>query len=186
MGDELMGHFVKWKLDLFYAYRKPEGKVLDLGSGKGELREKMLDKERYFGVDINPEFTSEPKQIKQADITKVLPYENETFSLVWCSHLLEHLLPVDQAKLMKEIYRVLVPGGKLIVFTPAYNPFFFDEWQHIRPHTGDSLKTLANHCKLLPVIYKYSLLRSLPDKWQNKLRWFLFPLLWEIYGVFEK
>lgn len=45
-----------------------------------------------------------------------IPYKNEEFDMVICNHVLEHIN--DDAKAMKEIYRVLIPGGTAIVQVP--------------------------------------------------------------------
>jgi SAM-dependent methyltransferase len=42
-------------------------------------------------------------------------FKNETFSTIICNHVLEH---VDDKKALSEIYRVLKPGGLLIVTVP--------------------------------------------------------------------
>jgi ubiquinone/menaquinone biosynthesis C-methylase UbiE len=44
----------------------------------------------------------------KADILD-LPFENESFDIIFCNHVLEHI--EDDAKAMSELYRVLRPGG---------------------------------------------------------------------------
>lgn len=56
--------------------------------------------------------------IGQCDIEqKVLPYESESMGVVTCFEVLEHLR-YDPMFVMREINRVLVPGGKLVLTTP--------------------------------------------------------------------
>jgi ubiquinone/menaquinone biosynthesis C-methylase UbiE len=45
------------------------------------------------------------------------PFENETFDLVLCCEMLEHL-PLDPMNIFSESNRVLSPGGHLLVSTP--------------------------------------------------------------------
>lgn len=47
------------------------------------------------------------------DLRKPLPYANASVSFVFSEHFIEHLDEVDGFNLMKECFRVLVPGGKL-------------------------------------------------------------------------
>lgn len=51
----------------------------------------------------------------KADICD-LPFENDTYDLILCNHVLEHI-PEDQ-KAMSELYRVLKKGGTLIAQVP--------------------------------------------------------------------
>lgn len=63
----------------------------------------------YLNVDLyNP-------AMKKMDITNIeLP--NESRTLVWCSHVLEHI--PDDRKALQEIHRVLTPGGMLVLQVP--------------------------------------------------------------------
>ena len=45
-----------------------------------------------------------------------LPFEDQTYDLILCNHVLEHI--PDDLKAMNELYRVLKKGGKLIAQVP--------------------------------------------------------------------
>lgn len=47
---------------------------------------------------------------------RALPFEDERFDVVFCNHVLEHI--ADDLAAMKELYRVLKPGGWGIVQVP--------------------------------------------------------------------
>ena len=51
----------------------------------------------------------------QVDIVD-LPYADASFDVVICLHVLEHI--PDDGKAMRELHRVLVPGGQAIVMVP--------------------------------------------------------------------
>ena len=51
----------------------------------------------------------------KADITRI-PFADATFDVVLCSHVLEHVL--DDRRAMREVYRVLRPGGWAILQVP--------------------------------------------------------------------
>jgi SAM-dependent methyltransferase len=51
----------------------------------------------------------------KADITD-LPFPDDSFDVILCSHVLEHV--VEDRKGMRELYRVLKPGGWALVLVP--------------------------------------------------------------------
>lgn len=61
----------------------------------------------YRDADINPNVAT-----YQVDITQI-PYEDNSFDLIICSHIL-YCVPEDR-KAMQEIHRVLRPGGRALI-----------------------------------------------------------------------
>lgn len=61
----------------------------------------------YIDADLNPNVAT-----YQADMTR-MPYEDNSFDLLICSHIL-YCIPKDR-KAMQEIHRVLRPGGKALI-----------------------------------------------------------------------
>lgn len=72
---------------------------------------KHIPNEKYICGDLYP---TDPSILKM-DATQ-LPFESNSFDVVICSHVLEHI-PDDKAA-MKEFYRVLRPGGWGIMQVP--------------------------------------------------------------------
>jgi SAM-dependent methyltransferase len=67
-------------------------------------------------VDLFPEFYEYlDKNIQKADATQ-LSFADDSFDLVIGNHIMEHI--PDDRKAMKEIYRVLKPGGQAILQVP--------------------------------------------------------------------
>jgi len=52
------------------------------------------------------------------DLTKRLPFEDNSVSAVYASHLFEHLYLADAQKLLSECRRVLLPGGVIRLVVP--------------------------------------------------------------------
>lgn len=65
---------------------------------------------RSLSIDIVPK-----RAAMQADVTK-LPFEDNSFDLILCAHVLEHV-PNDRDAIA-ELYRVLRPGGKAVIQVP--------------------------------------------------------------------
>lgn len=93
---------------------------LDIGAGQGELIEQLgkTITVRSSACDFHIErFTA-----KNVDCLRVnlnvdpLPYGDNQFDLVTCSEVVEHV--ENYRSLLREAFRVLSPGGKLIVTTP--------------------------------------------------------------------
>lgn len=52
------------------------------------------------------------------DLTRPLPFSDDSFDLAYCSHVLEHFWYPDLKRLLHELKRVLVPGGQLLICVP--------------------------------------------------------------------
>lgn len=80
----------------------PEEPMLDLGAGKTPVAGAL-------SLDY-PEWIAPAK----------IPYSDGTFGTVWASHFLEHLRGEDAIFILREIERVLRPGGTANIVTPYY------------------------------------------------------------------
>lgn len=71
----------------------------------------------YYPVDFAPEKYGHIKDIIPVSVNmESIPFDDETFDLVYNSHVLEHVS--DDNKAMSELYRVLKKGGVCIVIVP--------------------------------------------------------------------
>ena len=66
---------------------------------------------RYRTADLLAENVDD-----QVDIADLRSYENDQFAFFICSHVLEHI--PDDRKALRELYRILKPGGKGILMVP--------------------------------------------------------------------
>ncbi len=83
------------------------GAVLDLGGGRGSLRDPITRLGyRYINLDIQRFQDKDPSLIADAH---VMPFTDSTFQLVISKDTLEHFL--DPWKVVKEVHRVLREGG---------------------------------------------------------------------------
>jgi SAM-dependent methyltransferase len=103
-------------------------KVLDIGAGRGEAKrfsDQLAGPASWTAIEIDPAGVSTCKYLgyqtvlDSLDLEKaLLPFPTGTFGAVIASHVLEHLenAPVT----LTECYRVLAPGGALIVGVPMH------------------------------------------------------------------
>lgn len=96
-------------------------KILDVGCGSG-LNSKKLSFYNHdiTGVDISYEAIKKYKKNKfkgyVADVTKGLPFKKNTFDIILCSEVIEHV--VDTNTFLSELNRVLKKKGQLFLSTP--------------------------------------------------------------------
>ena len=122
-------------------------KVLEVGCGRGEFIQafKKLGLDCY-GVDISDYSIEKLSDIKmkKTDVTcEPLPYADNTFDVVYHKSLIEHFFSPDN--LTKETYRVLKPGGRVIILTPDWvstMKVFYEDFTHCRPYDKNSLHDL--------------------------------------------
>ena len=98
-----------------------DGRILDIGCGSYPyflshtyFREKFA-MDQLLLTNIPPDITT-----LQVDLNNVrsLSIENEYFSVVTMLAVIEHLDPDGLVGLFSEIFRILTPGGALIITTP--------------------------------------------------------------------
>jgi methionine biosynthesis protein MetW len=101
----------------------PGATLLDLGCGDGEFTARVSEQVRaakIIGIDIMPEnlIAARTRGIIgiEADLNAALPVNDETIDVVIASNVIEHVYDTDL--FVKEMYRVLRPGGYAIVSTP--------------------------------------------------------------------
>jgi SAM-dependent methyltransferase len=100
------------------------GKTLDVGCGVGDMLSFRPD---TTGVDINP-LTVEWCRSQGRDVFEmiedVLPFASGSFQSVMLDNVIEHLY--EPTALLSEIYRVLHPGGTLVVGVPGLRGYASD------------------------------------------------------------
>jgi SAM-dependent methyltransferase len=94
-----------------------------------------------------------------------LPYGDNEFDVIYSKSVIEHML--NPLNFVSESFRVLKPGGTLLVLTPDWEAnyrTFFDDFTHVRPMSRRSMNLLLSMLdpKTLD-IYRF---RQLPITWK--------------------
>ena len=137
--------------------------LLEIGCGRGWLARRMQETcPATYGIDVNPKSIAHgvARQLSAMDAVD-LRYEDEQFDHVYSFHAIEHIVDAEGA--IREMARVLVPGGRILLVYPAEpirglyampgawigfgNPFLAREL-HVHAFTPRKIQRLADACGL--------------------------------------
>ena len=138
-----------------YLTSAPRGQLLDVGCGDGAILEYMQQQGwQAEGLDFDPVAVerARAKGLKaQAGDLESQHYPDASFAAIVMSHLIEHIH--NPAGLLRESYRILGTGGRLIVLTPNIQSWghrrFGSAWYHLDPPRHLHLFTVPSLCVLL-------------------------------------
>jgi SAM-dependent methyltransferase len=98
--------------------------ILDVGVGSGSNLRMLAEMEfpHVIGLDPNPDVVRICQDkgfasVRQGSLCD-LPFSSESFDLVLATDVIEHVQ--DDVAALKEIYRVLRPGGYVLIAVPAF------------------------------------------------------------------
>lgn len=91
----------------------PGTRVIDAGCGEGVLVEEFRARLPIVGVD--PNYSSDV--VTSASLTS-LPFQDGSFDRALCLDVLEHLTFSEQSQALAELFRVIRPGGELLISVP--------------------------------------------------------------------
>jgi SAM-dependent methyltransferase len=126
-------------IPLRYLAITAKGRMLDVGCGDGRhLNMSETLGWKAEGVELDPGAVASTRQkgltVHHGELTDQ-HYPDETFDLVLLSHVIEHLC--DPIRTIAEIYRILRPGGKMVVTTPNIESwghrYFTSSWVALDP-----------------------------------------------------
>lgn len=174
--------------------------ILDVGCGNGWVAKEFLPEgKQVFSLDIsvtNPSIVNKlypnPKHLALAADSFHLPFNDESFDCVIASEIIEHVF--DPAAFVKELFRVVKKGGRLIVTTPYKEKLIYYLCIHCNQKTPANAHIHSFDEKKLESLYTESDLESFKyETFGNKVLIFLrtyvilqfFPFwLWKLKDKF--
>jgi len=100
--------------------RRPQ--ILDVGCGTGANLFMLAELGEVEGVDISPQTIAfcQARGLSNVRLgaAEALPYDDNQFDLVTALDVVEHL--DDDVGALREMRRVIRPGGRLLLFVPAF------------------------------------------------------------------
>ena len=118
-GGKILASFVS---RIVGSLNSPQPRILDVGCGTGANLEMLSEFGEAEGVDVSAEAldfcrTRGLQNVRQGE-AEHLPYEDNSFDLVTGLDVVEHL--DDDVAGLQEMRRVLRPGGRALLFVPAF------------------------------------------------------------------
>ena len=168
--------------------------VLDYGAGVGCLTERLvMEGLRCAACDFSP--ASVEALVRRMEgqspflgcaLLKTLPsaMPADTYGTVFLIETLEHLLPDWRRSTLQEVWRVLKPGGRVIVTVPHAEPLdaakvmcpdcgaLFHRVQHVASFNAKTLSAIMAEHGFSEVLCKPVCLAMLKDEMQEKSRRF--------------
>jgi len=118
-----------------------DAKLLDLGCGIGWMSEHYPD---YHGIDGSEAAVDHAcrlgRNVAVGDLERPLPFEDASFQAVCLKDILEHL--ANPMGLVREVHRVLRPGGRAFASSPDAQRWVWDDYTHRRPFTKKAFRQL--------------------------------------------
>jgi SAM-dependent methyltransferase len=124
---------------------------LDVGCHAGQNTQRLAGRigtERVIGIDYNERMISSERKRGVAgvrcDVNQPLPFRNNSFSVITALDVIEHIVATNT--FTQELYRVLMPGGYLVLDTPNLASWHnvFALLLGIQPFSGPNITTMID------------------------------------------
>ncbi|RED99726.1 class I SAM-dependent methyltransferase [Marinoscillum furvescens] len=123
------------------------GDLLELGCGEGRGVELLMPKaSSYLGLDKIEEVVQKlsekhPEAQFESSVFPPIKLPDNSFDTVVSFQVIEHIKQDEE--FLKEIHRILKPGGKALISTPNIKMTLSRNPWHIREYTAEELEALA-------------------------------------------
>jgi 2-polyprenyl-3-methyl-5-hydroxy-6-metoxy-1,4-benzoquinol methylase len=131
------------------------GRVLDIGSGRGVMLRLMKEAGiTAYGIDSFEDAVIGCKakglDVVYSDaLSHLSSLPSASLGGIFCAHVIEHMQPAQAIELIRESFRVLKPGARIVIITPNPKDLrtgerFWLDVTHVRPYPEKLLLVLMN------------------------------------------
>ena len=138
---------ITWKVLCQYLQRwvEPGEGLLELGAGYGEFS-RQIQANPKWALDMNPQLAeywgaAVTPLIQSA--TSPLPLRTGTLATVFASNFFEHFTMEHAEIILAEVWRVLRPGGRLVIVQPNFRlepRRYYDDYTHKTAYTDGGFR----------------------------------------------
>ena len=178
--------------DFFQQWVPLDSTILEIAAGYCEFINHIKAKKK-FALDINPDvkkFAAQDVEIIISKSEQIKGVADGSVGVVFTSNFFEHTSKDSIAATLREVYRTIKPGGRLIILQPNIRFCYKDYWMffdHITPIDDRALVEvleLTNFkvVKVLSQFLPYSTKSALPKSLLLIKLYLQLPILWRIFG----
>lgn len=104
-------------------------KILDLGCGTADILDNLQGESLYVGIDYNREYIIEDNEKYKdrqtakfhcIDLNTYSEKEEQKFDIVLMAGVMHHISDEDVRAALKDIKRILLPGGYFVSYDPCF------------------------------------------------------------------
>jgi len=161
------------RLQIFRSLVPPSARVLDVGCGRGRCTLALAEAGyRAVGIDVSERAITEARaavpgaEFHVPNLSSPMPFADGSFEAAFMTDVIEHVF--DPRTVVQELFRVLGPGGKLLISTPyhgliknvmialfKFDRHFDPQGPHIRFFSRNSLTKLLREVGFGSFTYFY-------------------------------
>ncbi|HEX6506209.1 MAG TPA: class I SAM-dependent methyltransferase [Chloroflexota bacterium] len=184
-----------WRIlcqDFFQRYVPPTSHVVEIGAGYCEFINHIVAA-RKVAVDLNTDtsrYANADVEVVTTSSTDLSAIPSSSLDVAFASNFFEHLARGDIVLTMREVARILRPGGRFLILQPNYRYCYRDYWMffdHVTALDHHSLEealetTGFRTVEMLPRFLPYTTKSSLPKSPLLVKAYLRLPLIWRLLG----
>lgn len=185
-----------WRIlcrDFFQKYIPPGACVLEVAAGHCEFIN-AIQAGRRIATDINtdlPRYADNGVETEILAATELAKLGEHMVDAIFVSNFFEHITKPDIIRCLQGAWRVLKPGGRLLILQPNIRYCMRDYWMffdHVTPLDDRALTEALELCGYrvevnIPRFLPYTTQRSLPlVPWLVRL-YLRLPWVWRLFGA---
>lgn len=147
--------------------------IIDIGCGYGRLMS-PIQAMGYpvIGVEKNQTIidANQRNGLVCMNVTEFEAYTKPVKMMV-LSHIIEHFTPTDLMTFLNQCLDKLDKGGYLVIATPLHSPYFYDDFDHVKPYHPTGLQMVFGG-KAAQVQYYSPHQLALKDLWFRRSAFF--------------